>query len=396
MALAPNKIPTNLPKPSVEALAQSAQLVALIQTEITKAGGWIDFAEFMQLALYTPQLGYYSGGSQKIANLKSGGGDFVTAPEISPLFAQAIARQVAEILAVTQGDILELGAGTGRLATDLLLALQQSQHLPKHYYILEVSDHLRQIQQETMQKSLPPELLQKVVWLTHLPQDLVGVVLGNELLDAISVHLVTYNKLGKHERGVVNLADGFSWEDKPLTNQNLVNLASQYLPTTDYLTEFCPAANGLIASLAATLKQGIILMVDYGFSAAEYYHPQRNQGTLMCHYQHFAHSDPLIFVGLQDITAHVNFTEIAEIALAHNLQVAGFTSQAYFLINCGITELLNQISPDNFADYLPAVAAVQKLVSPAEMGDFFKVIALTKNLDLPLVGFVQGDKRHTL
>ena len=396
MALAPNKVPSNLPQPSVEALAQSAKLVALIQATITKAGGWIDFASFMQLALYTPQLGYYSGGSQKIAHPKSGGGDFVTAPEISPLFAQSIARQVAQILAITAGDILELGAGTGRLAADLLLALQQSQTLPTHYYVLEISDHLRLIQQETLQKSLPPELLKKVVWLTHLPADFVGVVLGNELLDAISVHLVTHNQLGNHERGVVNLGEGFAWEDKPLTNQNLANYASQYLPTNDYLTEFCPAANGLIASLAANLKYGIILMIDYGFSAAEYYHPQRTQGTLMCHYQHFSHSNPLIYVGLQDITAHVNFTEIAETALAHNLLVAGFTSQAYFLINCGITELLNQISLDDFTAYLPAVAAVQKLVSPAEMGDFFKVIALTKNLDLPLIGFVQGDKRHTL
>ena len=394
-------IPNNLPTPSSVALAQSAQLAALIHDEINSAGGWIDFSRFMHMALYTPQLGYYSGGSQKIADLKKGGGDFVTAPEISPLFAQTLARQVAHVLQATHGDVLELGAGTGRLASDLLLSLNQAKALPQHYYILEVSNHLRQIQQETLQNSLPIELMQKVQWLESLPETFVGVVLGNEVLDAIPVHLVVNTTQGLHERGVTNQQDGFAWQDKAIANPKLLDYASQHyanqhsLPP-DYLTELCPAANGLIASLAGMLSHGAILMIDYGFSAAEYYHPQRNQGTLMCHYQHFAHSDPLIYVGLQDITAHVNFTAIAETALDNALQVAGFTTQAQFLVNCGITELLNLVSPDDFVAYLPAVAAVQKLVSPAEMGDFFKVIILTKNIDFPLVGFMQGDKRHTL
>ena len=389
-------IPNNLPTPSSVALAQSAQLAALMHDEINSAGGWIDFSRFMHMALYTPQLGYYSGGSQKIADVKKGGGDFVTAPEISPLFAQTLARQVAQVLQTTRGDVLELGAGTGRLASDLLLALNQDQALPQHYYILEVSNHLRQIQQETLQNSLPIELMQKVQWLESLPETFVGVVLGNEVLDAIPVHLVVNTTQGLHERGVTNQQDGFAWQDKAIANIKLFDYASQHSLPPDYLTELCPAANGLIASLADILSQGAILMIDYGFSATEYYHPQRNQGTLMCHYQHFAHSDPLIYVGLQDITAHVNFTAIAETALDNALQVAGFTTQAQFLVNCGITELLSLVSPDDFVAYLPVVAAVQKLVSPAEMGDFFKVIILTKNIDFPLVGFVQGDKRHTL
>ena len=389
-------IPNNLPTPSSVALAQSAQLAALMHDEINSAGGWIDFSRFMHMALYTPQLGYYSGGSQKIADVKKGGGDFVTAPEISPLFAQTLARQVAQVLQTTRGDVLELGAGTGRLASDLLLALNQDQALPQHYYILEVSNHLRQIQQETLQNSLPIELMQKVQWLESLPETFVGVVLGNEVLDAIPVHLVVNTTQGLHERGVTNQQDGFAWQDKAIANIQLFDYASQHSLPPDYLTELCPAANGLIASLADILSQGAILMIDYGFSATEYYHPQRNQGTLMCHYQHFAHSDPLIYVGLQDITAHVNFTAIAETALDNALQVAGFTTQAQFLVNCGITELLSLVSPDDFVAYLPVVAAVQKLVSPAEMGDFFKVIILTKNIDFPLVGFVQGDKRHTL
>jgi SAM-dependent MidA family methyltransferase len=382
-----------LPIPDAESQALSQQLAQLIQQKIKNAGGWISFADFMQMALYTPSLGYYSGGAKKFGMA----GDFATAPEISPLFAQTLALQAAQILELTQGDILELGAGTGKLAVDLLLELQALNQLPKQYFILEVSDHLRQIQLETCQTKLPTALFEKIIWLEALPVSFTGLVLGNEVLDAIPVHLIVNTAQGLHERGVSFDSD-FIWQDKPLATGNLHDEVSAYSLPIDYLTEFCPAALGLVNSLIDCLKQGIILMIDYGFSAREYYHPQRNQGTLMCHYQHLAHDNPLINVGLQDITAHVNFSQIAQIAMAgeaHGIRLAGYVNQAQFLINCGILYLLAQHSPDS-PQYMRMAAAAQKLLSPAEMGELFKVITFSKNFEEDLIGFKSGDKSHTL
>jgi SAM-dependent MidA family methyltransferase len=384
-----------LPKPSIESQAHSQLLAQSIQQTISASNGWVSFADFMHMALYTPALGYYSGGAQKFGKA----GDFVTAPEISPLFAQALARQVLQVLDETQGDILELGAGTGQLAADLLLALQdlslfEGQNLTQ-YYILEVSDYLRQVQQENLQKKLPAHLFKRLVWLNSLPQDFVGLILGNEVLDAVPVHIIHHADDGFYARGVT-FTHTFEWQDKPLTDAHLLAQVKSFLMPKNYLTEICPAANGLINSLAACLKHGVILMIDYGFGAAEYYHPQRNAGTLMCHYQHYAHDNPLINVGLQDITAHVNFTAIAETALVQNLSLAGYCNQANFLMNCGLLDILAQTSPADIAAYLPLSSAAQKLVSPAEMGELFKVIALSKNIDTTLIGFKSGDKAHTL
>ena len=384
---------SRLPNPSADELARSADLTSVIQNEITVSNGWIDFAQFMHMALYTPRLGYYSGGSEKFGK----NGDFVTAPEITPLFAQTLAIQVSQILSqLGNGDILELGAGTGKLSSDLLLALNKLEQLPEFYYILEVSNHLRHIQQETLQKQLPFELFKKIVWTNILPENFVGLVLGNEVLDAIPVHLVVNTSQGICERGISFQNGEFVWKNKQILNAGLINLVHQYPLPNDYLTEFCLSANGLIKSLAGMLQKGAILIIDYGFCAREYYHPQRDQGTLMCHYQHYAHCNPLINLGLQDITAHVNFTTIAQTALDSGLMVAGFTTQAQFLINCSIIELLNQVPAEDIAQYLPLVTAAQKLISPSEMGDLFKVIALTKDLPSPMIGFTKGDKSHTL
>ena len=451
-----------LPIPLPQAQALSQQLSDLIQQKIKNAGGWISFADFMHMALYTPSLGYYSGGATKFGLA----GDFVTAPEISPLFAKTLALQAAQILAATQGNILELGAGTGKLAADLLLELQQLKQLPERYFILEVSDHLRQIQRETLQKKLPADLFNKVTWLETLPpspqpspargegvaaSQLVdiypslrggegaaapqladtspsplegepafgfpasvgakapnagvkgwgegpkgfnGLILANEVLDAIPVHLIVNTSQGLHERGVSFDGD-FIWQDKPLAKGKLHDEVSAYSLPIDYLTEVCPAASALILSLAEMLENGVILLVDYGFGAAEYYHPQRNQGTLMCHYQHYAHDNPLINIGLQDITAHVNFTQIAHAGQAHGIKLAGYVNQAQFLINCGILTILQQFSPQD-SSYIKLAAAAQKLLSPAEMGELFKVIGFTKNMDEDLIGFKSGDKAHTL
>ena len=406
-----------LPTPSPEAANQSQQLAKIIEQKIIDAGGWLDFATFMHMALYTPLLGYYSGGTKKFADVKTGAGDFVTAPEISPLFARTLANQVAQILVViqdqtvankpsAQADILEIGAGTGQLAADLLLDLQQLNQLPKQYFILEVSDYLRQIQLETLQKKLPVLIFKKVVWLDALPTDFVGLIFGNELLDALPVHLIEQTADALQERGVIFFNGEFVWQNRPLQNrplqnntENAVNLhdyVSAYSLPAGYLSEACLSATGLMNSFENCIKQGVILMLDYGFGAAEYYHPQRNTGTLMCHYQHYAHTNPLINVGLQDITAHVNFTQIAEVALARDLTLAGYCNQASFLMNCGILDILSETSPNDMAAYAPLAAAAQKLLSPAEMGELFKVIAFTKNLNIDLISFKSGDKAHML
>ena len=383
---------TLLPQPDAQALAHSQQVSALIRGEIETAGDWIDFARYMHLALYAPGLGYYSGGAKKFGIA----GDFVTAPEISPLFALTLARQAAQVLRMTDGDVLELGAGTGRLAAALLLELQNLRHLPARYCILEVSAHLREVQRETLQRALPPDVMQRVQWLESLPEAFNGLILGNEVLDALPVHIVKLSGDGLRERGVTWGGQGFAWAERPLSSGLVFELATGLGLPVEYTTELCPAAGGLIASLARMLQQGALLFIDYGFSRREYYHPQRDQGTLMCHYRHYAHGDPFLYPGLQDITAHVDFTAVAESGIASGLQLLGYSGQAQFLINCGITEILTQVSPQDMAAYLPLAAQAQKLLSPAEMGELFKVIALAKGITAELLGFERGDRRHTL
>lgn len=381
---------TPLPIPGAEALSHSQSLVAHIREEIARSGGWIDFACYMQLALYAPGLGYYSGGAQKFG----AAGDFVTAPEISPLFAQCLARQAAQVVELTAGDILELGAGTGRLAAELLLELQRLEQLPQRYLILEVSAHLRAVQQQTLSQALPPSLFAKVEWLDRLPPAFSGLVLGNEVLDALPVHIV--GKRGSwFERGVAWRDEALVWADRDDMAAELeATVAAWPLPDT-YLTEVCPSAVALLSSFADMLQSGLILFMDYGFPRREYYHPQRDHGTLMCHYRHHAHGDPFLYPGLQDITAHVDFTAVAEAGVANGLRLAGYTTQAQFLINCGITDLLSRVSADT-TTYLQLASQAQKLLSPAEMGELFKVLAMSKACDAPLAGFARGDKAHTL
>ena len=291
--------------------------------------------------------------------------------------------------------MLELGAGTGKLAVDLLTALQSLNQLPERYYILEVSAYLRQVQSEHIKQHLPQELIHRVVWLDRLPAKFTGVIIANEVLDAIPVHLIHNTSSAIYERGVAYEGD-FIWQDKVLLSGDLYQTALKLNLPDEYLTELCPAAAGLVKSLAQSLTSGAMFLVDYGFSAREYYHPQRNLGTLMCHYQHHGHTNPLIHVGLQDVTAHVDFSAIGHAGIAAGLDFAGFTTQAQFLMNCGILQLLTEVSAEDTPHYAPLVAAVQKLLSPAEMGDLFKVIAFVKAFDTPLLGFAQGDKSHTL
>lgn len=388
---------TSFPQPDSEAVAHSNALLSSIQALIAKEGGWINFAQLMDAALYTPGLGYYSGGAKKFGF----DGDFVTASEISPLFSQTLARQARQVLialkeANIDGDILELGAGTGRFAKDLLLEMAKLEQLPTRYMILEVSAHLREVQQSSLKAALPNELMSRVVWLDALPEHFDGLIFANEVLDALPVHIVKKTADGLAEMGVVSEDAGLAWQEKPASLSSLKGFVAEIDLVDGYTTEVCLAASGLVASLAGILQSGMLLMIDYGFSRDEYYHPQRNQGTLMCHYRHRAHGDPLIYLGLQDITAHVDFTRIAEAGVTNDLELVGFVTQAQFLINAGITELLASISAEDSASYLPLVASAQKLLSPAEMGDLFKVIAFEKNLDIPFIGFSSGDKSHTL
>lgn len=384
-------ISSRLPALDASAQQHSEAVVAHIRQQIQLQGGWISFADYMQMALYTPHLGYYSGDANKFGHT----GDFVTAPEISPLFAHSVANQVSQVLADCGGDVLELGAGTGKLAIGIMQRLSALGQLPDHYYILDVSANLCERQRQNLQHSLPEAVFSRIHWLETLPASFKGVVIGNEVLDAIPAHIVHWQHGQWLERGVT-FEQVFVWHDRPLHDVSLVEAIDTSQLPDGYVTEISPAGQGLIASLAAMLQQGLILLLDYGFPAREYYHPQRSQGTLMCHFQHYAHDDPLIYPGLQDITAHVNFTTMAETALAQGLSCAGYTSQAQFLMNCGILQMLEAILPEDNARYLPMVAAVQKLLSPAEMGELFKVLALSKGLDQPLLGFLQGDKLHQL
>ena len=380
-----------LPTPSPEALAHSTALVDHISDVIHQTDGWISFARYMELALYSPGLGYYSGGSAKFG----AAGDFVTAPEISPLFGRSLARQVAQVLQTCGGDVLEAGAGSGRLACDLLQELAALDCLPQHYYILEVSADLRDRQRTTIQQQAP-QMLERVCWLDALPEAFTGCMVGNEVLDAMPAHLLHWMSDTLLERGVAWVDNAFAWREQVIIDGRLHDAARALDVPADYVSEINLAAGAFIKSLAQCLQRGALILIDYGFGEREYYHPQRNRGTLMCHYRHHAHDDPFYYPGLQDITAHVDFTAIAIAGIEAGMRLAGYTSQAQFLINCGITDLLARTPASDVSTYLPQASALQKLMSPAEMGELFKVIALCKNMDTVLLGFVQGDQQRKL
>ncbi len=383
---------SSLPLPSPEALAHSQQLTTLIQQDIALQGGWIPFSRFMELALYAPGLGYYTAGARKFG----AAGDFTTAPEISSLFGRTLARQLVEIMGVSgSAQILELGAGSGKLALDILTELEHLEQLPTNYFILEVSADLRERQQSLLQTQLP-HLFERIQWLDALPAAISGAVIGNEVLDALPVHLLDWSASRIYERGVSSNGSQFIWEDRLPEIPALLELAQQINVPDHYLSEISLTARGLVSTLCERLVQGAILFIDYGFGAREYYHPQRSSGTLMCHYRHHAHDDPFFLVGLQDITSHVDFTAVAESAIDHGAHLLGYASQAHFLVNGGIADFIKDISPDNLREYLPLSAQIQKLTSPAEMGELFKVIALGKGFDAPLSNFLAGDKSRLL
>ncbi|WP_070108030.1 class I SAM-dependent methyltransferase [Burkholderia plantarii] len=398
--------PASLPVPGPDALAQSETLAASLRAEIAAAGGWVSFSRFMERALYAPGLGYYSGGARKFGRRGDDGSDFVTAPELSPLFAHTLARPVAEALGASgTRRVMEFGAGTGRLAAGLLAALDALGAAPERYQIVELSGELRERQRATLAAELPDALAARVQWLDALPERFEGVVIGNEVLDAMPVRLVLRadrpgeGAAGWRERGVaVDAATrAFVFEDRPLpagAPDVIDALAALDLPP-GYLTETHEAARAFTHTVCTMLARGAAFFIDYGFPAGEYYHPQRAEGTLMCHYRHRAHGDPFVWPGLQDITAHVEFSGIHAAGVAAGAELLGYTSQGRFLLNAGITEVLAGIDPSDAARFLPAANAVQKLISESEMGELFKVIAFGRGID-GLDAFARGERSHAL
>ena len=365
-----------LPQPSTDALAASQSLQQQIADDIRRNGGSISFARYMELVLYAPQFGYYSGGAAKLGK----DGDFTTAPEISPLFGATFAHLATQLFDQTDAAIMEFGAGTGKLAFDILSELRSADRLPQHYYIVEISAQLRSRQQAMLQD------FPQVVWLDRLPEQFSGVVIGNEVLDAMPVNLVVRGEDGWLERSVSLQEDGrFCYVDQPCPDSLIAQIPEADTLPVGYLTEVHPVATAFMKSLAGMLAHGksVALLMDYGFPASEYYFPERGQGTLMCHYRHHAHPDPFYLPGLQDVTAHVDFTAMARAAIEGGLDVLGYTSQAAFLLNAGIGNLLLRTPVEESARYLPQANAVQKLISPAEMGELFKVLAVGKNLVWP-------------
>ncbi len=356
--------------------------------------GAVPFVDFMHRALYAPNLGYYSAGSQQFGV----GGDFITAPELTPLFGQALANQCQQVLSLLDAPILfEFGAGSGKLCVDILTHLEQLHCLPREYHILDVSGHLQRQQQAFIDAQIP-HLASRVKWLTQWPTNAFnGVVLANEVLDAMPVHRFLQTRDGVLESYItLNEKGALQEEFKPCTNPRLTAHVHTVLENTiyPYQSEANLFIDDWFCQCYAMLNQGAFFILDYGFPRHEYYHPERHHGTLMCHYRHRAHPDPLVHLGEQDITAHVDFTHVAEAAHAAGFHVAGYTNQASFLLANGLLSLLANV--ENEPARLNSQQAVKQLLQPSEMGELFKVIALTKQVDLPLSGFQLQDKRASL
>lgn len=360
----------------------SSSLPALIRQAIANADGWLPFDRFMAMALYEPGLGYYTGGRRKFGLLPSQGSDFVTAPEMSPLFGRALARQVAQALRASGcTDVMEFGAGSGALAAHLIAELDALGAGLARYRIVELSAELRERQRERL-----AAWADRVEWLDALPEHIDAVVVGNEVLDAMPVQLIAFDGQTWRERGVVAAGEGFAFADRD--SMLRPPLETGFVPDT--VTEIHPQAEAFTRTLARKLRRGAAFFIDYGFPEAEYYHPQRRGGTLMCHQGHLADADPLVAVGDKDITAHVNFTGIALAGQDAGLVVLGYTSQANFLLNCGIAELLQGAS-------LGERAMAHRLLAEHEMGELFKVVGFAPlNAPFDAIGFERGDRSHKL
>jgi SAM-dependent MidA family methyltransferase len=382
-----------------EAEAHGRRLSAHIRDAITAYGGRLPFDRFMELALYAPGLGYYVAGAAKLG----AAGDFVTAPEVSPLFGRCLAQPCARVLAALGGgDVLEFGAGSGALAAELLGALAARGLTPRRYLILEPSPELAERQRVTLRNRVP-ELFDRVHWLDRLPAGLRGVVIANEVLDALPVHRFCIGAGGTVEEVFVEVRnDGFGMATAAPVSTGLADavhrLQAVGLATAPgYCSEINLRAGPWVRALADSLDAGLALLIDYGYPRAEYYLPERSDGTLMCHHRHQAHSNPFVNVGLQDITAHVDFSAVAEAAAAAGLTLAGYTTQARFLVDCGIDRHMAEAAAGEPAAMLDLAAGAKQLLLPALMGERFQVLGLARDLpEQGIVGFRQPDLRHRL
>ncbi|MBF1237663.1 MAG: SAM-dependent methyltransferase [Lautropia mirabilis] len=391
MSLSHSRVESALPVPDREALAVSQELSTRIAAEIARHGGWLSFARYMEMALYEPGLGYYSNPGQVFG----AAGDFVTAPELTPLFGATLARQVSPwlkdpALAGSGQVVLEVGGGSGMLAAQLLNALDNVGHHEVRYLILELSAERREHQRQTL-KSLAPGLMDRVGWLETFPESFAGVVVANELLDAMPVQLFEWQADAEaelQEMGVTWVDGQFAWAPHPadaVLTETVAALRNRLGPEgaqwhSPYRSEICPAQQAWMRTLADCMTAGVVMLLDYGFAAPEYYHPQRDQGTLMCHYRHRSHADPFLWPGLSDITAHVDFTALARAATAEGFSLVGYTSMAAFLLNAGLLDELADLPREPESFWFAQAQAVQQLISEAEMGELFKVIAFEKNL----------------
>ena len=384
------------PQPAPDAIRHSQQLVTAIREAITAAGGWLSFEDYMDMALYAPGLGYYAAGAHKLGEA----GDFITAPEASPLFGRVLAQQFGEVLEeLGGGDILELGAGSGRLAVDVLAELEAIGRLPDRYFILEVSPDLRERQQALLTSELPG-MSDRVHWLDEPPAELRGVIFGNEVLDALPVARFRLDEAGIQEEGVVWQGERFASSFRPAGEAFAASLRNtladieEPLPTP-YTSEFSRRVPALVATLADALQAGMMLFIDYGYGRREFYLGERSMGTLMCHYRHRAHPDPFAWPGLQDITAYVDFTQVAEAGVKQGLELMAYTTQAQFLLAGGLERL---VASDDAAsvDYMKRAQEIQRLTLPGEMGDRFKVIGLSRNVDRVISGFGLRDLSGSL
>lgn len=387
-----------LPEPDEAAKKRSRELSACIFKACEQQGGSIVFSDYMQLALYQPGLGYYSGGLEKFGEA----GDFITAPEVSALFSQCIARQAAQIInEIKQADVLEFGAGSGLMAADILLELERLRSLPGNYYIVELSAELRERQIQTIMDKAP-HLAEKVQWLDALPQQAIqGVVVANEVLDAMPVECFRVNDGAVEQMRVVSQdgclkADYAEADEAMLEQVRTIEQRREKVFEHGYSSEFNPAIKGWLTSIYEVLNKGVVLLIDYGYPVQEYYLDERDSGTLVCHYKHRAHADPLWYPGLQDITAFVDFSAVAYAADEAGFEVSGYTSQAMFLMGCGLGELHQSMISDDPKQQLLLAQQIKTLTLPSEMGERFKVMALSKGIDLDLIGFAMQDYRNRL
>ena len=397
----PHDAPPGVPATHNAGDEHSARLREKVTAEIDAAGGWLSFERFMELALYAPGLGYYSGGSKKLGE----GGDFTTAPEVSRLFGACVARQCAEVLqSLGAGSVMEIGAGSGRLAADLLARLESLGRLPEHYWILEVSADLRQRQREHLEQRLP-QLLHRVHWLDRPTEESFdGVILANEVLDALPVarfrwHSSAIEEMGVEIRGGAR-GQEFMWSARP-ANAAMREACRELLaaggPWNDgYVSEYCPRLGAWTCAVTQPLRRGAVLWFDYGLPRAQYYLPERHEGTLVCHFRHRQSDDPFVNLGLQDISAWVDFTRVAEASREAGFELAGFTTQAHFLAALNIDQEMRIVAGGDENRFARLANQARQLMMPGEMGERFKAMAWLRGIEMPLSGFALLDLRHSL